>query len=96
MVISRLLAATMVAGDPAPRKGPNPPPSGGSARADAAANAQRQRRAEGAASERRPLSAQRHPTRRAQAISRAGAAGRGHERCDLSRRETFVQGSCGR
>ncbi len=38
MVISRLLRATMVAGDSAPDKGLQPSPSGGSVRADAAAN----------------------------------------------------------
>jgi hypothetical protein len=38
MVISRLLRATMVAGDSTPDKGPQPSPSGGSVRADTAAN----------------------------------------------------------
>jgi hypothetical protein len=38
MVISRLLRATMVAGDSTPDKGPHPSPSGRSVRADAAGN----------------------------------------------------------
>jgi hypothetical protein len=39
MVISRLLRATMVAGDLAPSKGPQPTPTSGSARGDASTNA---------------------------------------------------------
>jgi hypothetical protein len=39
MTISRLLAATMIAGQPTPGKRPQPSPNGGSARAGGSASA---------------------------------------------------------